>query len=166
MDGVWSAREESTSCPLRPPARSVPLLIISSPLRPCPHVFLLTLTSSAYPVQLYSDAYTLKDPACTSDVFAFISLRVSCLPAPCCLHDQPRIASFSSMDPHGQPQLPPDSPLMNMSNSFLNEGMLLLSIPGPSRDPTYYIHDGNSVLLVENTLFKVCTRSQNRGREA
>ena len=69
------------------------------------------------------------------------------------------------MDPHGQPQLPPDSPLMNMSNSFLNEGMLLLSIPGPSRDPTYYIHDGNSVLLVENTLFKVRTRSRNGGRE-
>ncbi|KAH9931675.1 uncharacterized protein BXZ73DRAFT_47214 [Epithele typhae] len=42
-----------------------------------------------------------------------------------------------------------------MTNSFLNDGMLMLSIPGPSRDPTYYIHDGNSVLLVENTLFKV-----------
>ena len=54
-----------------------------------------------------------------------------------------------------QPPLPPDSPLMNMTNSFLNDGMLLLSMPGPSRDPTYYIHDGNSVLLVENTLFKV-----------
>lgn len=52
-------------------------------------------------------------------------------------------------------QLPPDSPLMTMSNSFLHDGMLLLSIPGPSRDPVYYIHDGNSVLLVENTLFKV-----------
>ena len=42
-----------------------------------------------------------------------------------------------------------------MSNSFLNDGMLLLSMPGPGRDPAYYIHDGNSVLLVENTLFKV-----------
>ena len=60
------------------------------------------------------------------------------------------------MDQHAQPSLPPDSPLMNMTNSFLNDGMLLLSMPGPSRDPTFYIHDGNSVLLVENTLFKVC----------
>ncbi|KAL6302003.1 hypothetical protein BKA93DRAFT_737701 [Sparassis latifolia] len=42
-----------------------------------------------------------------------------------------------------------------MSNSFLRDGMLQLSIPGPSRDPVYYISDGNSVLLVENTLFKV-----------
>ncbi|TBU39182.1 hypothetical protein BD309DRAFT_993934 [Dichomitus squalens] len=42
-----------------------------------------------------------------------------------------------------------------MSNSFLNDGILLLSMPGPSRDPSYYIHDGNTVLLVENTLFKV-----------
>ncbi|KAG6333001.1 hypothetical protein ID866_6092 [Astraeus odoratus] len=32
---------------------------------------------------------------------------------------------------------------------------LQLSIPIPSRDPTYYIPDGNTVLLVENTLFKV-----------
>ena len=59
------------------------------------------------------------------------------------------------MDQHAQPQLPPDSPLMNMSNSFLNDGMLLLSMPGFTRDPTYYIHDGNSVVLVEKTLFKV-----------
>jgi len=47
---------------------------------------------------------------------------------------------------------------MTMSDSFLGEHMLQLSrlsIPGPSRDPTYYISDGNSVLLVENTLFKV-----------
>ena len=44
---------------------------------------------------------------------------------------------------------------MTMTNSFLNDGMLLLSMPGPSRDPSYYIHDGNTVLLVENTLFKV-----------
>lgn len=51
--------------------------------------------------------------------------------------------------------LHPESPLMNMSNSFLGDGMLSLSIPGPSRDPTYYIPDGNSVLLVENTLFRV-----------
>ncbi|OCH92656.1 hypothetical protein OBBRIDRAFT_791103 [Obba rivulosa] len=59
------------------------------------------------------------------------------------------------MDDH---HLHPDSPLMTMSNSFLGDGMLhlsQLSIPGPSRDPTYYISDGNSVLLVENTLFKV-----------
>ena len=51
--------------------------------------------------------------------------------------------------------LRPDSPLMTMSNSFLRDGMLQLSIPGPGRDPVYYISDGNSVLLVENTLFKV-----------
>ncbi|KAL4251797.1 hypothetical protein ABKN59_004653 [Abortiporus biennis] len=48
-----------------------------------------------------------------------------------------------------------DNPLMTMSNTFLGESMLSLSIPGPTRDPVYYIHDGNSVLLVENTLFKV-----------
>ncbi|KAH9889764.1 hypothetical protein C8Q73DRAFT_653099 [Cubamyces lactineus] len=63
------------------------------------------------------------------------------------------------MDQDGHPALPPDSPLMTMTNSFLNDGMLLgLSMPGPRlpyRDPTYYINDGNSVLLVENTLFKV-----------
>ena len=63
------------------------------------------------------------------------------------------------MDQDGHPALPPDSPLMTMTNSFLNDGMLLgLSISGPRlpyRDPTYYINDGNSVLLVENTLFKV-----------
>ena len=51
--------------------------------------------------------------------------------------------------------LHPDSPLMNMS--LLNEGMLSLSMPGPSRDKTYYIPDGNTVLLVENTLFRVST---------
>ena len=49
---------------------------------------------------------------------------------------------------------------MTMTNSFLNDGMLLLSMPGPSRDPSYYIHDGNTVLLVENTLFKVRVCSQ------
>lgn len=55
---------------------------------------------------------------------------------------------------HGD--LHPESPLMAaMTNSFLGDGMLSLSIPGPSRDPTYYIPDGNSVLLVENTLFRV-----------
>jgi len=32
---------------------------------------------------------------------------------------------------------------------------LQLSIPIPSRDPEYYISDGNTVLLVETTLFKV-----------
>lgn len=58
---------------------------------------------------------------------------------------------------HDQEQgLPPDSPLMTMSHSFLHDEMLKLSIPGPSRDPTYYIGDGNTVLLVDNTLFKVC----------
>ena len=57
-----------------------------------------------------------------------------------------------------QEDLHPESPLMNMTNSFLGDGMLSLSIPGPSRDPTYYIFDGNSVLLVENTLFKVRPR--------
>ncbi|KAI0685800.1 hypothetical protein BC835DRAFT_1289330 [Cytidiella melzeri] len=49
----------------------------------------------------------------------------------------------------------PDSPLMTMTRSFLGEGILSLSMPGPSRDSTYYISDGNSVFLVENTLFKV-----------
>ena len=58
----------------------------------------------------------------------------------------------NAMDPD---ELHPDSPLMTMSHSFLGEGILSLSIPGPSRDPTYYIADGNSVFLVENTLFKV-----------
>ncbi|KAI0802026.1 hypothetical protein BC629DRAFT_1284711 [Irpex lacteus] len=44
-----------------------------------------------------------------------------------------------------------------MTHSFLGESssILSLSMPGPSRDPTYYISDGNSVFLVENTLFKV-----------
>ncbi|KAI9058248.1 hypothetical protein FKP32DRAFT_1659419 [Trametes sanguinea] len=62
------------------------------------------------------------------------------------------------MDHDDQPALPPDSPLMTMTNSFLNDGMLLLSMPGPRlpcRDPTYYINDGNTVLFVENILFKV-----------
>lgn len=54
--------------------------------------------------------------------------------------------------------LHPDSPLMTMSHSFLNDGMLALSMPGPSRDQNYYIADGNSVLLVENTLFRVRLR--------
>lgn len=53
-----------------------------------------------------------------------------------------------------------DSPLMHMSNSFLGEsGLLSLSIPGPRRDSTYYISDGNTVLLVENTLFRVSASS-------
>lgn len=57
---------------------------------------------------------------------------------------------------HDQEQgLTPDGPLMTMSHSFLHDEMLKLSIPGPSRDPTYYIGDGNTVLLVDNTLFKV-----------
>ncbi|TFK52304.1 hypothetical protein OE88DRAFT_1657494 [Heliocybe sulcata] len=42
---------------------------------------------------------------------------------------------------------------MSMSNSFLRDSMLRLSIP--TRDALYYISDGNTVLLVENTLFKV-----------
>ncbi|EPQ50974.1 hypothetical protein GLOTRDRAFT_49425 [Gloeophyllum trabeum ATCC 11539] len=40
-----------------------------------------------------------------------------------------------------------------MSNIFLRDSMLRLSIP--TRDAAYYIPDGNTVLLVENTLFKV-----------
>lgn len=44
--------------------------------------------------------------------------------------------------------------LMTMSNSkFLRDSMLSLSIP--TRDTEYYIADGNTVLLVENILFKV-----------
>ena len=44
--------------------------------------------------------------------------------------------------------------LMTMSNSkFLRDSMLSLSIP--TRDTEYYISDGNTVLLVENILFKV-----------
>lgn len=44
--------------------------------------------------------------------------------------------------------------LMTMSNSkFLRDSMLSLSIP--TRDADYYISDGNTVLLVENILFKV-----------
>lgn len=43
---------------------------------------------------------------------------------------------------------------LNMSNSkFLRDSMLQLSIP--TRDNDYYIPDGNTVLLVENTLFRV-----------
>ncbi|KAI0648161.1 hypothetical protein C8Q79DRAFT_1008509 [Trametes meyenii] len=62
------------------------------------------------------------------------------------------------MNLEDHPALPPDSPLMTMTHSFLNDGMLLLSMPGPrppTRDPAYYIADGNSVLLVEHTLFRV-----------
>jgi hypothetical protein len=45
---------------------------------------------------------------------------------------------------------------MAMSNSkFLRDSMLSLSIP--TRDADYYISDGNTVLLVENILFKVRT---------
>ena len=44
--------------------------------------------------------------------------------------------------------------LLTMSNSkFLRDSMLSLSIP--TRDADYYISDGNTVLLVENILFKV-----------
>jgi hypothetical protein len=44
--------------------------------------------------------------------------------------------------------------LAAMSNSrFLRDSMLSLSIP--TRDSEYYISDGNTVLLVENILFKV-----------
>ncbi|KIM66809.1 hypothetical protein SCLCIDRAFT_1210863 [Scleroderma citrinum Foug A] len=51
-----------------------------------------------------------------------------------------------------------------LASSFMHSGnaspstpklQLQLSIPIPSRDATYYIPDGNTVLLVENTLFKV-----------
>lgn len=48
--------------------------------------------------------------------------------------------------------------LMTMSNSkFLRDSMLSLSIP--TRDSDYYISDGNTVLLVENILFKVRPRN-------
>lgn len=40
---------------------------------------------------------------------------------------------------------------------------LQLSIPIPSRDPEYYISDGNTVLLVETTLFKVNQSSLSTG---
>ncbi|KIP10202.1 hypothetical protein PHLGIDRAFT_65999 [Phlebiopsis gigantea 11061_1 CR5-6] len=53
-----------------------------------------------------------------------------------------------------------------MTNSFLGDGMLSLSIPGPSRDPTYYIFDGNSVLLVESTLFRVHRSTLTKDRSA
>lgn len=47
--------------------------------------------------------------------------------------------------------------LLTMSNSkFLRDSMLSLSIP--TRDADYYISDGNTVLLVENILFKVRPR--------
>lgn len=55
---------------------------------------------------------------------------------------------------------------MTMTNSFLGDGMLSLSIPGPSRDPTYYIPDGNSVLLVENTLFRVHRSTLTKDKSA
>lgn len=51
-----------------------------------------------------------------------------------------------------------------LASSFMHSGepspstpklQLQLSIPIPSRDATYYIPDGNTVLLVESTLFKV-----------
>ncbi|KAH7925601.1 hypothetical protein BV22DRAFT_1112228 [Leucogyrophana mollusca] len=51
-----------------------------------------------------------------------------------------------------------------LTNTFMHSGnvspstpklQLQLSIPIPARDPTYYISDGNTVLLVESTLFKV-----------
>ncbi|KAK7681599.1 hypothetical protein QCA50_015332 [Cerrena zonata] len=60
-----------------------------------------------------------------------------------------------------------DSPLMNMSNSFLGDsGLLSLSIPGPTRDSTYYISDGNTVLLVENTLFRVHRSTLTKDKSA
>ena len=53
---------------------------------------------------------------------------------------------------------PLDRALMTMSNSkFLRDSMLSLSIP--TRDADYYISDGNTVLLVENILFKVRPQS-------
>ncbi|KAF9221488.1 hypothetical protein BS17DRAFT_737146 [Gyrodon lividus] len=51
-----------------------------------------------------------------------------------------------------------------LTSTFMHSGnvspstpklQLQLSIPIPSRDPSYYYFDGNTVLLVENTLFKV-----------
>jgi len=44
--------------------------------------------------------------------------------------------------------------------------MLSLSIPGPRRDDLYYIQDGNSVLLVENTLFKVHRSTLTKDKSA
>jgi hypothetical protein len=57
--------------------------------------------------------------------------------------------------------LPPD---VYLTNTFMHSGnvspstpklQLQLSIPIPTRDSAYYYSDGNTVLLVENTLFKV-----------
>lgn len=57
--------------------------------------------------------------------------------------------------------LPPD---VYLTNAFMHSGnvspstpklQLQLSIPIPTRDSIYYYSDGNTVLLVENTLFKV-----------
>lgn len=62
--------------------------------------------------------------------------------------------------------LRPGSPLMTMSNSFLGDGILSLSIPGPKRDGAYYISDGNTVLLVENTLFKVHRSTLTKDKSA
>jgi hypothetical protein len=42
---------------------------------------------------------------------------------------------------------------MSMSSPELSSHYLQLSIP--VRDPSFYISDGNTILLVENTLFKV-----------
>ena len=57
--------------------------------------------------------------------------------------------------------LPPD---VYLTHTFMHSGnvspstpklQLHLSIPIPTRDSMYYYADGNTVLLVENTLFKV-----------
>lgn len=59
-----------------------------------------------------------------------------------------------------------------LASSFMHSGnaspstpklQLQLSIPIPSRDATYYIPDGNTVLLVENTLFKVLISPKTAG---
>ena len=62
--------------------------------------------------------------------------------------------------------LPPD---VYLTNTFMHSGnvspstpklQLQLSIPIPTRDSMYYYADGNTVLLVENTLFKVTSSSR------
>jgi hypothetical protein len=55
-------------------------------------------------------------------------------------------------------------PLMPATHAFLRDSMLQLSIP--TRDAAYYIPDGNTVLLVGNTLFRVHRSTLVRDRSA
>ena len=83
-----------------------------------------------------------------------------------------RLSAIILLPPYRHPanmaQLPQPTSLqttsISISNSFMQPGstspitpklQLQLSIPVVQRDPDYYISDGNTVLLVENTLFKV-----------